>query len=84
MLPTPTTAGGSDTQEIGRIGPVLERGIATCPWHHQAEAPQPSRQDLIGKERKFRGCHGSGSMGPRQENKIYSLQAYFCSFIKNL
>lgn len=48
-------------------------------WEKGGVAPVhprlPSRGDEMGKERRFRGCHGSGSMGPWQDSKKYSLQA---------
>lgn len=54
------------------VAPVLEGGSATA---------VASEMRWGRKERRFHGCHGSGSMGPWQESKKYSLQAYSCGFI---
>lgn len=62
--------------EMEEVAPALERGPATAV---APEAPQQSRE--MGKERRFRGCHGSGSMGPWQESRKYSLQAYSWSLV---
>lgn len=66
---------GHPQQGLGKAGIAGE----ALPRLGHLSLPSPGEQR--GKERRCRGCHGSGSMGSWQESKKYSLQAYLCGFV---